>query len=77
MASKLVVIGDVDGKLNVFTKLAALQKKQNFAFAIIAGNLFADPATATDEENEQTAKLIKGEIEVPLPTYFAIGTREL
>ena len=72
-----VVIGDVDGKFDVFTKLAALQKKQNFAFAIIAGNLFADPATATDEENEQTAKLIRGEIEVPLPTYFAIGPREL
>ncbi|KAK5119492.1 hypothetical protein LTR85_007592 [Meristemomyces frigidus] len=74
MASKIVIIGDINGKLSeVFGKLATLHLKQNFAFAIIAGNLFADPDTATDDENQELVKLLQGSITVPLPTYFALG----
>ena len=73
-----IVLGDVNGRLSeVFTKLATLHAKQSFAFAIIAGNLFADPATASEAENDDLSKLLKGHIEVPLPTYFSLGTRSL
>ncbi|KAK5131209.1 hypothetical protein LTR08_001234 [Meristemomyces frigidus] len=78
MASKIVVVGDVNGKLSeVFGKLAALHTKQNFLFAIIAGNLFADPDTATDDDNQEVVKLLQGSINVPLPTYFALGRTAL
>ena len=37
-----VVIGDVDGQFRaVFQKVNALHAKNNFAFALIVGNLFA------------------------------------
>ncbi|KAK3717995.1 hypothetical protein LTR37_005421 [Vermiconidia calcicola] len=73
-----VVIGDVNGRLSeVFNKLSTLQPKQNFTFAIISGNLFADPWSATQTQNDEVSKLLSGEIEVPLTTYFALGTRKL
>lgn len=72
------VIGDIDGQLSVvFGKLAKLQAKQQFAFAIIAGNLFAEPDRSTEADVEDLVKLIEGQIEVPLPTYFALGKRPL
>jgi hypothetical protein len=97
MAQKIAVTGDINGKLTeFFEKLSALQSKQNFAFAIIAGNLFAgnlfagnlfagnlfagnlaDSDTASSEEAEDLAKLINGEIEVPVATYFTVGKRPL
>ncbi|KXT13470.1 hypothetical protein AC579_4238 [Pseudocercospora musae] len=73
-----VVIGSVNGRLaEVFEKVGALNQKHHFAICIIAGNLFADPDNASDAENEQVAKLIKGDIEVLVPTYFALGDRAL
>lgn len=56
----------------VFQKLGALHAKNNFALAIVAGNLFAE---AADEPDVQA--LIDGDINVPLPTYFALGSRPL
>lgn len=58
-------------------KLAKLHAKNNFAFAILAGNIFADPDRATDSEKLDAAKLLSGDIEVPCPTYFALGSRAL
>ena len=73
-----VIVGDVNSRLSeVFTKLATLHAKQSFAFAIIVGNLFADQETASDAENDEVWKLLNGTIEVPLPTYFALGTHSL
>ena len=78
MSQKIVVTGDINGKLSeFFAKLATLQSRQNFAFAIIAGNLFADSDATSPEEAEDLAKLIKGEIQVPVGTYFTIGKRSL
>lgn len=78
MAQKIVVTGDINGKLSeFFTKLSTLQSRQQFAFALIVGNLFADPDGTTSDEAEDLAKLIKGEIEVPVTTYFSIGRRAL
>lgn len=78
MAQKIVVTGDINGKLSeFFTKLAGLQSKQNFAFALISGNLFADADATSPSEADDLAKLIKGEIGVPVATYFSIGNRQL
>nr|POE48092.1 cwf19-like protein [Quercus suber] len=72
------VIGDVNGQFTaLFTKLAKLHSTQKFAFAIIAGNLFADKDKATAEEQKDLTQLLNGGLQVPLPTYFALGHNEL
>ncbi|PYH90354.1 CwfJ domain protein [Aspergillus ellipticus CBS 707.79] len=76
MASKIVVIGDVNCELqDVFTKLSKLHIKQNFAFAIVVGDLFGD--CSTEHELEQISALLQGNIVVPVPTYFTLGSRPL
>ncbi|KLJ12827.1 hypothetical protein EMPG_12195 [Blastomyces silverae] len=59
----------------MFTKLAKLQAKQNFAFAIIAGDLFGDGSS--EEELKDIAGLLSGTIAVPLPTYFTVGNHPI
>ncbi|KAJ5884557.1 CwfJ domain protein [Penicillium tannophilum] len=72
MASKIIVLGGVNCELKaVFTKLAKLQVKQNFAFAIIVGNLFGD--CSAESELDEISALLQGSINVPLPTYFTVG----
>ncbi|KAA8644392.1 hypothetical protein EYZ11_002769 [Aspergillus tanneri] len=74
MASKIVVIGDVNCELReVFTKLAKLHVRQGFAFAIIVGDLFGN--CSTEHELDEVSALLKGNISVPLPTYFGLGSR--
>ncbi|CAK4025207.1 CWF19 1 [Lecanosticta acicola] len=74
MASKIIVVGDVNGHFSdLFGKLAKLHAKNSFAFAVIAGNLFANPDTLSNDQGQEVQKLLSGEIEVPLPTYFARG----
>ncbi|KAF2487332.1 CwfJ C-terminus 2-domain-containing protein-like protein [Neohortaea acidophila] len=78
MASKIVVIGDVNGRISeLFTKLSTLHAKQSFAFAIIAGNLFSPAASTSEAEHTEISTLLNGAIDVPLPTYFALGTNSL
>ncbi|KAF2743873.1 hypothetical protein M011DRAFT_480404 [Sporormia fimetaria CBS 119925] len=75
MASKIAVIGDINGQFpTLFPKLATLHSKNNFAFILIVGNLFADPSTATEEDEKNVRSLINGSIPVPVTTYFALGT---
>ncbi|GAB7348380.1 hypothetical protein MBLNU459_g6815t1 [Dothideomycetes sp. NU459] len=77
MAAKIAVIGAINGQISaVFGKLSVLHAKNKFAFAIIVGDLFAAPedAALNDAELQQ---LISGKVEVPLPTYFALGRRAL
>jgi hypothetical protein len=70
-----VVVGDVNGKLGeIFEKLGTLHSKTKFSLAIIAGNLFADSDAATNDDMEALNKLLDGRINVPLPTYFSLGT---
>ncbi|KAL1960080.1 hypothetical protein VTO42DRAFT_252 [Malbranchea cinnamomea] len=74
MASKIIVIGSVNSSFrDVFKKLEKLQAKQNFAFAIVLGDLFGESSSGGND-GELTA-LLKGEIQVPLPTYFTVGCR--
>lgn len=73
-----MVVGDVNGQFpTVFQKLTALHAKQNFAFALVVGNLFADPSTATEEDEANVQSLIDGKITVPFTTYFALGSNAL
>ncbi|EED22072.1 CwfJ domain protein [Talaromyces stipitatus ATCC 10500] len=72
MASKILVLGTVNCAFQqVFTKLAKLQAKQNFAFAIVVGDLFGEGTS--EEELNQISALLAGNIVVPLPTYFSVG----
>ncbi|KAJ5545295.1 hypothetical protein N7535_006322 [Penicillium sp. DV-2018c] len=76
MVPKCIVIGSLNGQIRpVFTKLAKLQPKQNFSFAIILGDLFGDNPTET--ELEDINALIHGNIPVACPTYFTLGNRPL
>ncbi|KAL4945654.1 hypothetical protein BDV06DRAFT_16357 [Aspergillus oleicola] len=76
MASKIVVVGNVNCELQeVFTKLAKLHVKQNFSFAVIAGDLFGD--CTSEHELQQMTALLQGSICVPLPTYFTLGSKAL
>ncbi|KAI2472390.1 CwfJ C-terminus 1-domain-containing protein-like protein [Annulohypoxylon bovei var. microspora] len=70
MAAKIFVLGSVNGKLeSAFQKLATLHHKQNFAFAIVTGDLFT-----FDQDEDTLSRLLNGEIQVPISTYFTIGT---
>ncbi|KAG9237508.1 CwfJ C-terminus 1-domain-containing protein-like protein [Amylocarpus encephaloides] len=71
MSSKVIIIGELNGQLkSVFTKISALHTKNNFSFAIVTGNLFAD-------DNDTVSELLSGNIVIPLPTYFTVGTNPL
>lgn len=61
----------------MFKKVATLHAKNAFSFAIIVGNLFADPVNASSQDEEDIAALLSGQIEVPLTTYFALGDKPL
>ncbi|KAJ5699832.1 hypothetical protein N7536_002845 [Penicillium majusculum] len=76
MAPKCIVIGSLNGQIRpVFTKLAKLQPKQDFSFAIILGDLFGDGST--EDELQDITALIQGNIAVACPTYFTLGNRPL
>ena len=65
------MLGDVNGKLqDAFKKLAVQHTKNNFTFAIVTGDLFS-------EDDETVGDLLANKIEIPLPTYFTIGTSPL
>lgn len=61
----------------VFKKVAGLHAKNNFSFAIVVGDLFADPQIATPEDEKNEADLIAGNLDLPLPIYFALGSKSL
>lgn len=68
-----VVTGAVEGKFAVFEKLSKLHSKNSFSLAIILGDLFADPTATSAESEAIITSLLKGEITIPLPTYFTLG----
>ncbi|EMR69953.1 putative cwfj domain-containing protein [Eutypa lata UCREL1] len=70
MAAKIIVLGSLNGNFeSAFKKLATLHAKQNFSFAIITGNLFS-----VDQDKDALSRLLSGQINVPLTTYFTVGT---
>ncbi|KAG6016560.1 hypothetical protein E4U43_003523 [Claviceps pusilla] len=72
-APKIIVLGSLNGQLEpAFKKLAALHAKNSFSLAILTGDVFT-PTT----EDATVSALLDGSLEVPLPTYFTIGTHSL
>ncbi|KAK5990728.1 CWF19-like-like-like protein [Cladobotryum mycophilum] len=72
-APKIIVLGSLNGQLEpALKKVAALHSKNAFALAILTGDVFA-PST----DDETITALLNGSIEVPLPTYFTIGSHPL
>lgn len=72
------VIGDVNGRFeDVFQTLTKVHAKQQFAFVIIAGDLFTDPAEATEEQKALVSKLLGGSIQIPVQTYVTVAHHNL
>ncbi|KAG5980407.1 hypothetical protein E4U55_004056 [Claviceps digitariae] len=72
-APKIIVLGSLNGQLEpALKKLAALHAKNSFSLAILTGDVFT-PTT----EDATISALLDGSLEVPLPTYFTIGTHSL
>ncbi|KAH8179934.1 hypothetical protein LIA77_01453 [Sarocladium implicatum] len=70
---KLIVLGSLNGQLEpALKKLASLQAKNNFAIAILVGDVFT---ASTDDTIIDS--LLNGSLEVPLPTYFTVGNHPL
>ena len=67
----------MEGKFEVFDKLSKLHAKNDFSLALVVGDLFADPATASAEDQESLSSLMNGRIAIPLPTYFTLGKHAL
>jgi hypothetical protein len=53
-----------------FVKLTPLHSKNNFSVAMVTGNLF-------DGDDDDVADLLAGNITIPLPAYFTVGTSPL
>ncbi|KAL9600748.1 MAG: hypothetical protein Q9219_002989 [cf. Caloplaca sp. 3 TL-2023] len=78
MASKIIVIGPVEGAFrSILDKVSKLHSKNSFSLAIFLGDFFADPSNSSDEDGTNVSDLIKGTITVPLPTYFTLGKHPL
>ncbi|KAK2600265.1 hypothetical protein QQS21_004984 [Conoideocrella luteorostrata] len=72
-APKVIVLGSLNGQLEpVLKKLASLHSKNHFSLAILTGDVFT-PST----DDATISALLDGTLEVPLPTYFTIGTHSL
>lgn len=66
-----IVLGSVNGQFaSAFKKLGALHAKNQFACCIATGNLFGE-----DDDDDELAQLLSGQIEVPVTTYFTVGTQ--
>jgi hypothetical protein len=70
------VFGSVNGSLKkFFAKVDKISAKQEFSFAIVLSDLFAD--CPDEAQTQETLDLLNGAIQVPLPTYFGLGNNSL
>ena len=67
------MIGPLGGNFEAFEKIAKLHAKNNFSLAVIAGDIFADPESTSDQHSTALQSLLDGRLSIPLPTYFSIG----
>lgn len=54
-----------------------MHAKTSFQLALILGDLFGNPTERSSESDEKLERLLKGDINVPLPTYFTLGKHSL
>ncbi|CEI64229.1 hypothetical protein FVEN_g9067 [Fusarium venenatum] len=72
-APKIIVLGSLNGQLEpAFKKLATLHSKNSFSMAILTGDVFS-----ATQDNDSVTALLDGTLQVPLPTYFTMGTHHL
>lgn len=70
------MFGSVDGSLKkFFSKVQKILAKQEFSFAIVLGDLFAQ--NPNEAQLQEVLDLANGAISVPLPTYFGLGNNAL
>lgn len=68
-----IVLGSLNGQLeSALQKLATLHAKNNFSLAILTGDVFTSATIPAF-----ISSLASGALEVPLPTYFTVGTHPL
>ncbi len=73
-----VVTGAIKGRFtSVFEKLSKLHSKNLFSLGIVLGDLFANSAESTSEDDEAVSALLNGDITIPLPIYFTLGNYPL
>lgn len=61
----------------MFSKVTALHNKTKFDLAIIAGNFFTNPESTSNADIEKLQHLLDGQVRVPLPTYFGLGSHDM
>lgn len=57
--------------------MSKLHAKTSFSLAIIVGDLFADPAVTSPEDEKNVTSLLSGDVNIALPTYFTLGKQPL
>ena len=68
MATKILVVGAIQGHLaKAFQKISKLHAKTDFAFVLVAGDLFGQ------EADDEIQAILSGSVSVPIPTYFTVG----
>ena len=67
------MIGAVEGRFDVFSRLTKLHQKNLFSVALIVGDLFSDPGSSSIDDRQSLSSILNGEINVPVPTYFTLG----
>ena len=68
------MIGATNGRfVEAFKKVATLHAKNNFSLSLLTGDLFSDPSLTPPEESANIASLLRGDVAIPLPTYFTLG----
>ncbi|KAK0631662.1 CwfJ C-terminus 1-domain-containing protein-like protein [Immersiella caudata] len=69
------VFGSINGQLrSAFGKLSSIHAKTGFNFAIVTGNLFAEPEA---QDQDELRALLDGQTAIACPTYFTVGTHAL
>ena len=67
-------MGSVNGRLRkAFEKIQKLHSKNDFAFAIVVGDLFA----SGEEDEDDLSALLDGSLTVSIPIYFTLGESKL
>ncbi|KAI6781060.1 uncharacterized protein J7T54_003227 [Emericellopsis cladophorae] len=72
-APKIIVLGSLNGNIEpALKKVASLHAKNSFALALLTGDMFTPETDDTFVDS-----LLDGSIDIPLPTYFTVGTHPL
>ena len=50
-----------------------MHAKNAFSLAIVLGDLFPNPLESSAEDEDNLTSILRGEINIPLPTYFTLG----